>query len=236
MARVTPPRSRRYPASVPRLAPIGLALLLVLATGPSLAAGSSEIVKETARSYRAGRRLVQMWWLPSDYWVAAAREQKKTPAEIDEIRRLFRSYTLIGALDVDLRPDGSHDALSTAEIVRRMEVEINGRSQQVLRQVDQRLQELAPDLSYVLQASLVNLGSGLHILPLPNVMEDGRTVLRASEAGKIRLRYRALPDVDPVEFWWHAPLTSIAGEKRCKSGAIAEASWQYCPWDGSKLP
>ena len=235
MAGVTSTRSRRYPAPVPCLAPIALALLLVLDAGLALAEDSSEILQETARTYRSGRRLVQMWWLPVDYWVASARERNKTPAEIDEIRQVFRSYTLIGALDVDLRPDGSHDALSTAEIVRRMEVEINGKRQQVLRQVDGRLQELAPDLSYVLQSSLVNLGGGLRILPLPNVMEDGRVVLRAGQAGKMLLRYRAVPDVAPIEFWWHAPLSSIAGAKRCKSGEKAEASWQYCPWDGSKI-
>ena len=235
MAGVTPRCSRRYPARVPRLAAIVLALPLVLPPGPVFAQDSSEILHETARTYRAGRRLVQMWWLPVDYWVAAARERKKTPAEIDEIQQLFRNYTLIGALDADLRPDGSHDALSTAEIVRRMEVEIDGHPQQVMRQVDERLQELAPELSYVLRLSLVNLGSGLHILPLPNLREDGRLVLRSSEPGKLRVRYRAVPDVDPVEFWWHTPLTSIAGAKRCKSGERAEASWQYCPWDGSKV-
>lgn len=235
MAGVTPERSRRYPARVLRAASIALALLLVISAGPVFAQDSSEILHETARTYRAGRRLVQMWWLPVDYWVAAAEERKKTPAEIDEIRQLFRNYTLIAALDADLRPDGSHDALSTAEIVRRMEVQINGNQQLVMRQVDERLQELAPELSYVLRLSLVNLGSGLHVLPLPNVMEDGRLVLRSDEPGKLRVRYRAVPDVDPIEFWWHTPLTSVVGAKRCKSGEQAEASWQYCPWDGSKV-
>ena len=197
---------------------------------------SSEILDESARSYRAGTRVVHLWWLPAEYWVAAATELKKSPDEIDEVRRIFRSYTLIGVIDVDMRPDGSMDALSTAEIVRRMRVAVNGRETGVLRQVDPRLQELAPDIAYVFISSLVHLGGALRLIAVSNITEEGETVLRADKQSQLRIDYRAVAAGDPLEFWWHAPLTAVAGPRRCETGELAEASWRYCPWDGTKLP
>ncbi len=41
--------------------------------------------------------------------------------------------------------------------------------------------------------------------------------------------------IDPLEFWWHAPLTAIEGSKKCPgSGAPMEASWTWCPWNGKR--
>ncbi len=197
---------------------------------------SSVISQETVRIHRSGNRVVQIWWLPFEYWMAVARELKWTPAQISEVRTLFRNYSLLAALDVEIRPDASFDALSTAEIVRRIEIDVNGTRFEVMRQVDRRMQEVAPDLTYLLQTSLAGLGQGLHILPLPNLGKDGEPIIHASRPGHIRTRYRVGAEGEEVEFWWHTPLTAVNGPKRCKSGEVAEASWRFCPWDGSAIP
>ncbi len=228
----------RYLRAVRGIAQRGLlllAVLLPLPVGAAEPAASSEIAQETVRTHRSGKRVVTFWWLPSEYWMAVAREFKKTPAETSEIRSLFRSYTIVAALDIEVRPDGSFDALSTAEVVRRVEIDVNGQSFEVLRQVDPRLQVLAPELSYLLQTSLSGLGSGLRILPLPNVGSDKRSILSASTPGVLRVRYRIGAEGEAVEFWWHGPLSSVNGAKRCQGGERAEASWRFCPWDGSPL-
>ena len=217
-----------------------LALGLCLAAGPAGAAGtpdlsSSVIAQETAHTHRAGHRVVTFWWLPYEYWMAVAGELGKTPAQTAEIRSLFRSYTLLAVLDVEVRPDSSFDALSTAEIVRRLEIDVNGETFEVMQQVDRRVQELVPDLSYVLRASLSGLGSSLRILPLPNLDKNGEPILSAAKLGRVRLRYRVGAEGEEVEFWWHAPLTSVAGKRRCKGGELAEASWKFCPWDGTPV-
>ena len=215
----------------------GLVLLLSVWAAPAFvpAVETSKISEETVRSARAGTRVVNFWWLPAEYWVAAAQEIGKSSAEVDQIRQLFRSYNLLAALDVKLRPDGSFDALSTAEIVRRAEISINGKPADVMQQVDQRVQQLVPELTYVLQASLGPLGTGLHLLPLANLGSDGRPILTGTGRGTVQVRYQAEPTGGPAEFWWHAPLTAVMGEKRCANGAPAEASWAFCPWDGKPL-
>jgi hypothetical protein len=214
-----------------------LAVLLILGATPAGAASTAGIAQETRRMDAQGGHIVNFWWLPVEYWVAAAREMKRTDAEIQRIRDLFKNYTLLAALDVQLQPDGAVDGLATVEIVRRLEVEVNGASFEVLKQVDPKLQQYAPDLSYVMQASLSSLGTSLRLLPLPNLGSDGEPILRGDQKGLIKILYKARADEDPLVFWWHGPLTDVVGSKRCPgSGETMEASWEYCPWNGRKVP
>ena len=125
------------------------------------------------------------------------------------------------------------DALSTVEIVRRLEIFVEDVPVDILKQVDPKLQQMAPELSYAFQVSLAELGRGLHLLPLPNLDARGKPILSGAKAGVLRVRYRAEADKPPVEFWWHAPLTSVVGPKKCPgSGAPMQASWKFCRWNG----
>ena len=227
----------RYIRRVRAAAPAALVAILLLALPGSTRAApaSSEITEDTVRTQRSGTHVVTFWWLPFEYWMAVAAELKRTPAQISEVRSLFRNYTFLAAIDVEIRSDGSFDALSTAELVRRAQIDVNGSTQEVLRQVDRRMQELAPDLSYLLRTSLAHLGSAVRLLPLPNLGADGKPLLAGSEPGTMRVRYRVGSEGEEAEFWWHAPLTAVNGAKRCKSGELAEASWRFCPWDGTPI-
>ena len=211
--------------------------LLILTAMPARAATTAGIAQETRRMDARGGHIVNFWWLPVEYWVAAAREMKRSDAEVARIRDLFKNYTLLGVLDVQLQPDGKVDGLSTVEIVRRAEIEVNGATFEVLKQVDPKLQQYVPDLSYVLQASLSSLGTSLRLLPLANLGSDGKPILRGDQKGLIKVRYKARADEDPLEFWWHGPLTDVVGSKTCPgSGEPMEANWEYCPWNGRKVP
>lgn len=201
--------------------------------GAARGGGTADIAQETLRSHREEGRIVNFWWLPPEYWVAAAREVEKSRAEIAVIEDLFADYLLIAALDVVVKPDARVDALSTAEIVRRLEIRVDGREAGVLREVDPQLQELVPGLVYVLQTSLGRLGSGLHLLPLPNLDRDARPIATGARPVRIEIRYRASAARDPIELEWRGPLTSVAGPRACpKGGEPLEASWSFCPWHG----
>jgi hypothetical protein len=228
--------SNRYtPGMRSKILSSAAVILLVLAAMPALAASTAGIAGETQRLNARQGHIINFWWLPVEYWVAAAREMKKSQTQIEGIRELFKNYTLLGALDAQLGPEGSVDALSTSEIVRRIEIEVNGSAFEVLQQVDPKLQQYAPDLSYVLQVSLSAFGTGLRLLPLANVDSDGKAILRGDQKGVIKVRYKARADQEPLEFWWHGPLTDVVGYKTCPgSGAPMEASWEYCPWNGQK--
>ena len=212
-----------------------LALTGFALPGAAFAESTSEIVQETARNYRGKDHLVTFWWFPAEFWVAAAREMKGTPAEIAAIEDLFDNYTLLGVMDVQFAPDGKMDALSTVEIVRRLEVVIDDVPFDVLQQVDPKLQQMTPELSYAFRVSLAELGRGLRLLPFANLDGQARPILSGRKPGVMRVRYKGEAGQPPLEFWWHGPLSAIEGRKKCPgSGAPMEASWTYCPWNGKK--
>lgn len=218
-----------------RLAMLLLATALLMPSAAQ-AAGTSDIIAETARNYHGKAHIVNFWWLPMQYWASAARALGKTEVEINQVRALYANYTMLAVVDVKIAPDGAMDALSIAEIVRRLDIYVNGTPFEVLHQVDVKLQEMSPELTYVLRTSLAEVGRGLRLLPLANLGADGKPILRATSDGVLRLTYRATPGEDPIEFWWHSPLTSIVGGNKCKgTGAPMEASWTHCPWGGAPV-
>ena len=213
-------------------------LSLVCAAGSAGAAPpSAAITTETSRVERQGRRAANFFWLPVEYWEAAALETGAQPDEVERIRKLFSDYLLVAVVDVEVSSAGKPEFRSIADIVRRSQFSRNGESLPVLKQVHPEVARTASDLVYVLRSSLASLGPGLHLLPLSNVDDAGQPVLRGADAGQLALEFRFEPDSEPIRLVWRAPLTSIAGPKRCpEGGEELEASWKYCPHHGVKLP
>lgn len=213
-------------------------LSLVCAAGSAAATTpSTAITTETSRVERQGRRAANFFWLPVEYWEAAARETGAEPEEVERIRKLFRDYLLVAVVDVEVSPTGKPEFRSIADIVGRSHFTRNGESLSVLKQVHPEFARTASDLVYVLRSSLASLGPGLHLLPLSNVDDEGRPVLRGAVGGELSLEFRFEPDAEPIRLVWRAPLTSIVGPKRCpEGGEELEADWKYCPHHGVVLP
>ena len=61
-----------------------------------------------------------------------------------------------------------------------------------------------------------------------------RALIRAEAERRVPARFTESGPVHTLT--WHAPLTAVAGAKRCpKDGEEMSASWSYCPWHGTKL-
>ncbi len=216
-----------------------LAVLLTVSWLPSTAAAtsSSEIAAETARNAEEGStHVANFWWLPPEYWVQSAKEMELPPEVQAKVEKLFRDYVIVAAIDADLSEKRKPILAPIAEIVKRSRFSRGGETLDVLREVNPEVSKLVPTLVYLLRASLGPLGEGLRLLPLPNVDPKGNPVLSATTPGELALEFR-FTETGPVhEFRWHAPLTSVAGSRKCpKGGEPLEASWNYCPWHGVKL-
>lgn len=214
-----------------------LALALVLGPSAARAGDSSDIVNETARNLEGGGgRVASFWWLPQEYWEGVAKELELPAEEQEKVRAVFRDYVLVGALDTRLTAgDKKPEFASIGEVAKRSTFLRNGEEIEVLRDVNPEMARLAPTLVYLLRASLSGLGDGLRLLPLPNVDAKGNRILSGSSRGELRLVYRFDESATPQEVIWRAPLTAIAGAKKCpKGGEKLEANWDYCPWHGVK--
>jgi len=219
---------------------LSLLLLAALLLAPlaARAGDSSDILGETARNLEGGNgRVASFWWLPQEYWELVAKELAIPAEEQEKVRTLFRDYALVGALETRLTTDKKPEFATIAEIAKRGTFLRNGEEVEVLRDVNPELARLVPSLVYLLRASLSGLGEGLRILPLPNVDAKGNPILTGSSRGELKIVYRFDESATPQEVIWRAPLTAIAGAKKCPTGGERlEANWDFCPWHGVKSP
>lgn len=215
-------------------------VLASLAAAPHARAGNStDIQAESLRNLEAGGgRIASFWWLPAEYWEAAAKELGLAPEEQAKIGPMFRDYLIVGVVDAKISVESKQAELqSTPEIVSRAKFFRNGEQIEVLREVSPDLQKMVYPLSSFMRASLRGLGDGLRLLPLPNADAKGNPILDGRSNGELKIEYR-FEDGGPAQsVYWHAPLTAVVGPKTCpKGGEPLEASWDYCPWHGVKAP
>ena len=215
---------------------LGLLVSLFVVAGSAHASGTSALAQELTRSQQRSKRVVNVWWLPLEYWLAAAQELKKSAQEIDDVRKLFRYYLIIAVLDARVLDDGKLEPATHAEIGPHLEIRRNGEPVEILRDVDPRVARRVGELSYLLKTSLSMLGVGLRIFFLPNIDDDGRPLLQGASRGVLMIRYAPGEEEDAFEYAWHAPLTALAGPQSCpEDGEFLEAHWAYCPWHGVKV-
>ncbi|HTO06942.1 MAG TPA: hypothetical protein VMR86_07760 [Myxococcota bacterium] len=215
----------------------GLALLSLVTARARAADTSSDIAAETARTIEEGAHVANFWWLPPEYWIRTANELSIPDEERAKVARIFRDYVIVGALDADLSEKKKPAMASIADVVKRARFSRDGQTLEVLHEVNPDVSKLVPTLVYLLRNSLGPLGDGLRLLPLANVDPKGNPYLTAGTRGELVLQYRFKEDGPAHDIRWHAPLTSVAGVRKCpKGGEPLEASWTYCPWHGVKLP
>ncbi len=218
---------------------LSLACLVAVSLAPlgARAGNSTDIVRESARTLEGGGgRVASFWWLPQEYWELIAKELALPAEEQAKVRTVFRDYLLVAALESRLNTDRKAEFPTIAELVKRSRFYRNDAEVQVLRDVNPELARLVPSLVYLLRASLAGLGDGLRVLPLANVDAKGNPILSGDAPGELRLEFR-FEEAGPTQtVYWRAPLTAIAGAKKCpKGGEALEASYAFCPWHGVKL-
>ncbi len=213
-------------------------MLLLLLASPLLGAdtqneiSTSLIAEETQRSHRVDRHVMSFWWLPVEYWVAAAKELKLSGERIDRAREILRDYVVIGLVDAEVQPNGRFKFASLRDANERLFVIRNGKEVEPVNRIDPAAQRMLPELAYFLTTSLGPLASGLRLALYPNIDRKGRPLLTGTSQGKLVAKYRPEGTV-PVSLVWRTPLTSVAGPSICpRGGEDLDASWNYCPWHG----
>ena len=226
----------RYTSLVRCLALGVTCLWLLLGASPVWAVRTGEIIKEAVRTEQRDRRVVQVWWLPVEYWEAAARELSWPEEEIRDVRERFAVYTIIGVLDARIAESHEFDFRDHVHLAERLGPVRDGARLEALRRWDPVVTKKLPDLTYLLRGSLGPFSSGLRILLYPNIGANGKPEFSASGRETLHVRY-AIADGQPLDFFWHAPFTAIAGAKRNPAtGELYDASWKFNPWTGDKLP
>lgn len=217
-----------------------IALALLAAPGPAVAAtlaeSSHKIAQEVARTSQFPGRAINLWWLPVDYWERVARELKWKEEDVRAVREKLGVYSVIAVLDATITADKKFSFAEHTAIAEKLEVRIGGGEPlQALRKIDPAVTRQLPELAYPLRASLGPLAPGLRLLLVANTDADGKPRIHGGSPAVVRARYQVAEK--PLEFFWHSPLTSVAGPRADpKTSEPLEASWRFNPWTGEKLP
>jgi hypothetical protein len=180
----------------------------------------------------AGASPASLWWLPVEYWEAAARELGKPGDTIDRVRKLLRNYVVVGLVDAEVSADGTLSYATLAKGRESLVLVRDGKELRPVKNLDPEIGRILPELSYFMTTGLGVMSRGLRLVLFPNIDDQGRPILSGTRRGKLTGRYRTR-DAEPVTVEWRAPLTSVAGPRRCPAGGESlEASWSYCPWHG----
>jgi hypothetical protein len=194
--------------------------------------GSSAVSDETRHSLKVGTHVITLWWLPVEYWEAAARELGKSGDTIDRVRTLLRSYVILAMVDADIQPNGSFTFASLESANQSLILVRDGREVSPVLRIGREVGGLLPELSYFMVTGLGVMSGGLRLVLFSNIDEEGRPLVSGARPGRFAVRYK-LTGPEPVSAAWRAPLTSVVGPRRCpKGGESLEASWAYCPWHG----
>ena len=193
---------------------------------------SSAISQETHRTAKAGSHVLSLWWLPVEYWEAAALELGKPKEEIERVRTVLDTYLILGLVDAQVSREGKLSFRSLEKANESLVLLGGGREFRPAGRLDPEVRRLLPELAYFMTSGLGVMSSGLRLVLFANIDKAGQPVISASRRGEVQARYTP-EDTPSVSFTWVAPLTAVVGARRCpEGGEDLEASWAYCPWHG----
>ena len=200
---------------------------------------TAAIQGESLRKEQRDSRLISFWWLPAEYWRAAAREAGQSQAEVRRAGVLTEAYVILAGLDTEIAKTGSITGQDHLEMLERIHILVAGQPvEPLVGRVNPELANMLRELTYVLRFALGPLGGQVRIFLFPNLSDDGKPRFDSSEPGVLDARYRLGPqkEDETLDLRWRSPLTSVVGSRICpEGGERLEASWAFCPRHGVKL-
>ena len=227
---------------------VKIACLAIALTGIATAAerkapqdiNSVDLTNETQQLSNENRVLDLVWWIPVEFWEAVlAQDPSVTQAQVDDMMGVMRPYFLIVVVQADISPFGAFNFLEEPRIRRGLEVsytDASGRRSAlaVLPTTNNDFELLLQQLGPVLANAMGNLGQNFNFYAFSAVDDDGNRIASPYDSGSINVRLNAR-EGSPTVFSFEAPLDSLYVPRICPNGKPAHISWNYCPWDGTRL-
>lgn len=184
--------------------------------------------------------IVVGWWMPVEFWeVSLANEKSLSAAQMEEVMKILRQYTFIAVVDgevggvaVDFQDRDAVAKSLTVEVV-----DAAGKSIKVVP-VDPVPEDVKPLLSVLVPAmgaAMGNLGRNLHFFVFKDQVENTR-LFSPFDNGAIVVKLSGRARRQDVSLSIERPIDSLLVPRLCANGKPAHVSWNFCPWDGKKLP
>lgn len=201
-----------------------------------------DFTNETQQMSSEAAVLDMAWWIPVEFWEAVLRQDPSVPKEqADAMLEVMQPYFLVVVVQADISPFGAFTFIPASRIedgLRLTYTDARGtRSDlEVLETTNPDFEMLLLQLGPILANAMGNLGENFNFYAFAALDKNGRRIASPFEPGRIRVSLTAREDAAPTVFEFDAPLDSLFVPRMCSNGKPAHISWNYCPWDGSRLP
>ena len=201
-----------------------------------------DFTTETQQMSSEAAVLDMAWWIPPEFWEAVLRQDPSVPREqADAMLEVMSPYFVIVVVQADISPFGSFTFIPEPRIEEGLELTYT--DERGKRSVLSILETTNPDfellllqLGPILANAMGNLGENFNFYAFAVEDEDGNRVASPFEPGRLRVSLSAREDAAPTVFEFEAPLDALFRPRICPNGKPAHISWNFCPWDGSRLP
>jgi len=192
------------------------------------------LVNETQKMDQEGRGLAFVWWVPTEFWIVAMKQDpKNTPDAIEQVQKAFEEYILLGVVEGVQTPLGAFDFAPRESVISRLHVRADGVEFHTVKKAKKDAQ-LVVDLMKPLLASMMGeLGSQFHLVIFSS---DKRRPPSGYDPVTVRVVLEATKDTKERLFEFVGPLDALHVPRSCPNDKEAHISWKFCPWDGTKLP
>lgn len=190
-------------------------------------------VKETQQMQDQGGGLALVWWIPTEFWVAAVLQNNRgNDALVREIRAAFARYVLLGVVEGRGKALGGLDFVPRASVESRLKAHAGGAEYVPVSRPHKDAQLVTESMKPILTSMLGELGAHFHLILLAS---DQRDPPSPYEPGTLRVTLAAEEGGVQRSFAFDAPLDALHVPRTCPNGRPAHVSWRFCPWDGSRL-
>jgi hypothetical protein len=184
--------------------------------------------------------IVVAWWMPAEFWaVALGNEKSLSAVQIEEVMKILRQYTFIAVVDGEVG-GAAIDFQDRDSVAKSLAVEVvdgAGKTRKVVP-IDPVPEDVKPLLSVLVPAmgaAMGNLGRNLHFFVFKDVVDDAR-VFSPFDPGAVVVKLSGRARRQDISLSIERPVDSLLVPRLCANGKPAHVSWNFCPWDGKKLP
>lgn len=184
--------------------------------------------------------VVVAWWMPAEFWAVALGNEKAMPAaQREEVMKVLGQYTFIAVVDGDVG-GAAIDFQGRDVVAKLLNVEVIDGAGKVrkavpIEPVPEDVQPLLTVLGPAMGAAMGNLGRNLHFFVFRDQVEGGR-LFSPMDAGAVVVKLSGRKLRQDTSLTIERPIDSLLVPRLCANGKPAHVSWNFCPWDGKKLP
>jgi len=179
-----------------------------------------------------------VWWIPIEFWDNAfSSDPTITVEQTQEIVDLLKPYSMLAIVQADVSAFGAfnfydREKISSALSIKYLNENNKKRELSEITDLPADVELLIQQMKPVLTAAMGNMGQSMEFYVFED-KDNGERVINPYKKGELQIGLQT--DKKPISISISTPLDSLFVPRKCPNQKDAHITWNYCPWDGSKL-